>query len=328
MPFFYYDAFLRERGIDSKVIQAFVGYSAQRGNTAVTIKAGRLTTAFGSFALRYDDADNPVIDQPLSYITILPLRADQLECGTNDLLRQSYGAVAALCGGTPGIGPGVTPLPLYGMDGVQADVSTRHFDGRLQMTTRSPSNRDAAGAWNQYLQFTAGGGFTIRQGFRVGVSEFRGPYLDRSLASLLPAGTTIRDFRASGFGVDGQWARGRWSVNGEWQRLRYEAPHFVVPPSVTAAYAEAKSILTPRFFVAGRAGWLNTRRVVDLDGVAAPRYAPTLTSIEAGCGAWLDRRVLVKASYSILHSPGAGTRFNVLGVQVVSRLQAFEKAFR
>lgn len=29
-----------------------------------------------------------------------------------------------------------------------------------------------------------------------------------------------RQFNASGVGLDAQWARSRWAVSGEWQRLR------------------------------------------------------------------------------------------------------------
>ncbi len=103
-PYFYYDAFSSEREWDTDVTQAFLGYAFHPGKVSVVFKAGRLSTAFGSFPLRYDDADNPVLDQPLSYITEIPLRADQLVCGTADLLRQSYGFVGGSCGAPPDSG--------------------------------------------------------------------------------------------------------------------------------------------------------------------------------------------------------------------------------
>ncbi len=118
------------------------------------------------------------------------------------------------------------------------DLSAARFDGRLQVTSGSPASPQSLSSAGTYAQWTAGAGYTIRQGFRVGVSGFRGPYLDDSLTPLLPAGTTVRSFPASGFGTDAQWARGRWSVNGEFQRFWFDSPNFTVAPSMTSGYAE------------------------------------------------------------------------------------------
>jgi len=321
MPYFYYDAFLPDRGLDTDLIQCYVGYTVRSGGSTLVIKAGQMVSAFGSFPLRYDDMDNPVLDQPLSYITELPLRTDQLICGVNDLLRQHYGSVAASCGGAPGRGAGLTPVTLYGMPGVQAEVSSHRLDARLQVTSGSPANPLGWNDFRHYAQWAAGAGVTIRQGFRVGASMFTGPYLTSAVAKALPVGTTVRDFPATGAGVDGQWARGRWSVYGEWQRLKFDQPGFVVPPSIQAGYAEAKSILTPRLYVSGRAGWLATDRVVDTTGVAASQFAPVLKSYEAAAGVWLNRRQLLKFSYSWLHSAGqTSSRNNVYGFELVTRI--------
>src|SRR6185437_10063150 len=133
-PYFYYDAFVPGRGIETDVIQAFAGYSIRTEHTAVVIKAGRLSSAFGAFPLHYDDADDPVLDQPLSYVTELPLSAGQLPCGTADLRKQFYGTVSNACGGASGRGPGLTPVTLYGLDGVEADLAASLFDARVQLT--------------------------------------------------------------------------------------------------------------------------------------------------------------------------------------------------
>jgi hypothetical protein len=328
-PYFYYDAFKAEHQVLTDVLQAYAGYSWHKGQTAVVVEAGKLSSAFGAFPLRYDDAQNPLLDQPLSYITEVPLRADQVACGTNDLLRQFYGSVSESCGGVPGRGPGLTPVTLYGLPGVQVEVSSRGLDGRLQLTGGSPASPQPWGEAGHYAQWTAGGGYTLRHGLRIGVSGFRGPYLDRVLSPLLPAGTTLRDFPASGRGLDAQWAHGRWSVSGESQRFRFNLPNFVVSPSVASSYAEVKSILTPRFFLAARAGRLSTGRVVDQRNVTAQESAPALTSVEMAAGSWVNRHVLLKVSYGILHTEGdSSTRFNVLGMQVVTTFHPVDRAFQ
>jgi hypothetical protein len=322
-PYFYYDAFSPEWKVETDVIQAFMGYSYKRGNFSIIAKAGRLSSAFGSFPLRYDDTDNPLLDQPLSYITEVPLRSDQLLCGVSDLLAQHYGSVNASCGGAPGAGPGLQPVSLYGLPGVEADISAGPVDARLQLSSGSPANPQPVVNAGQYAQWTAGAGYTIRQALRVGFSAFRGPYLDQGLALLLPAGTTVRNFPASGFGADAQWNHGHWSTTGEWQTFRFDSPNFVVAPSIASGYGEVKRVLTPRFYVAGRAGYLNSGRVVDRYGVSAASFASDLQSYEFGAGAWLNHFELLKASYSWLRIPGLpGTRTNVLGIQFVTSIRS------
>ena len=325
LPFFYYDALLSERGVETDLVQGYVGYTLRSGGATMVFKAGQLTSAFGSFPLRYDDAQNPLMDQPLSYITEVPLRGDQLLCGTADLLNQYYGSVSATCGGAVGRGAGLTPVSLYGLPGAQAEVSVHRFDARAQLTTSSPAYPDGWHISRQYLQWTAGGGFTIQQGFRVGGSAFRGPYLDSSVAPWLPTGTTVRSFPATGMGLDGQWARGRLSATGELQRFRFDSPNFVVSPGITSGYLELKGRITPRLFVAGREGYLKTGSVLDTQSISAPHFGATLQATEIGAGWWLEPRVLLKVSYERMAIAGvSGNKFNVLGLQLVASFRQLQ----
>jgi len=328
-PYFYYDAYDSEHEWYLEAIQAFVGYAIRSEKSSVVIKAGRLSSAFGSFPLHYDDADNPLLDQPLSYIQTLTLRHDQLPCGVPDLLWQYYGSVGFSCGGVPGSDNGLTPVTLYGLPGIQAEFSGHRVDARVQITSGSPANPLSLSHAPDYVQWTAGGGYTIRQGFRVGVSGFRGPYLDPSVASLLPTGTSVRDFPASGIGADVQWARGRWSATGEWQRFQFNYPNFAVSPSVTSTYAEVKRILTPRFYIAGRAGWLRPGSAADTTGVTTDQFAASMASYELGAGCWLNRHQLLKTSYEWMRIENLpGTHANVVGLQLVTTFHALDRAFR
>jgi hypothetical protein len=330
LPYFYYDAYLTDRGVETNLVQGYVGYTTHSGPATIVFKAGQMVTAFGSFPLRYDDAQNPLMDQPLAYTTQLPIRGDQLSCGTADLLKQQYGSVSAGCGGEAGPGQGLTPVSLYGLPAAQAEISVRRFDGRVQMTTSSPAYPEN---WNeisrQYLQWTAGAGVTIQQGFRVGVSGFRGPYMENTIAPWLPAGTTVRSFPATGHGLDVEWARGRLSANGELQNFRFDAPNYVVPPRILAGYAELKARLTPRIFAAVREGFLKTEPVLDSQGVSASEFAPTLQATEVGMGYWLRPHVLAKVSYEFWHATGStSSKSNVLGMQLVATFNQLQKAFK
>jgi hypothetical protein len=327
-PYLYYDAYDPDHEWYIQTIQAFVGYQIRKEKTTVVFKAGRLSSAFGAFPLHYDDADNALLDQPLSYIQTLTLRNDQLPCGVAGLLWQNYGYVSSSCGGAAGGGEGLTPVSLYGLPGVQAEVSSHQFDGRIQVTSGSPSNALSLSHAPQYAQWVAGGGYTIVQGWRVGVSGFRGPYLSPDVAPLLPVGSTVRSFPASGLGLEMQWARGHWSASGEWQRFQYDLPGFTQAPSVTSTYGEGKRIITPRLYVAGRVGWLKPGGAADTSGASSSQFSPWIASYELGGGWWLNRHQLLKASYEWLNIEHlGGTQTNVLGVQFVTTFHAIDQAF-
>lgn len=327
-PYLYYDAYDPDHEWYVQNLQAFVGYQIRAKKATVVFKAGRLTSAFGAFPLHYDDTENALLDQPLSYIQTLALRNDQLPCGVADLLQQHVGFVSNLCGGQPGGGLGLTPVTLYGLPGVQADVSSHKFDGRIQVTSGSPSNPLSLSHAAQYAQWVLGVGYTIRQGLRVGVSGFRGPYLSPDIAPLLPVGTSVRTFPASGLGLEVQWARGHWNVSGEWQRFQYDLPRFTQAPSVISTYGEAKRILTPRLYVAGRAGWLKPGGAADTTGASTNQFSASIASYELGGGLWLNRHQLLKASYEWLRIENLpGTKTNVLGVQFVTTFHAIDQAF-
>src|SRR5580658_8529095 len=152
-PYLYYDAYDADHEWYVQAIQAFVGYQIQKEKTSVVFKAGRLSSAFGAFPLHYDDADNALIDQPMSYVQTLALRNDQLPCGVADLLQQSYGWVGNLCGGAPGSGWGLTPVSLYGLPAVEADISSHGVDARIQVTSGSPSDPLSLSHAPQYAQW-------------------------------------------------------------------------------------------------------------------------------------------------------------------------------
>ncbi len=129
-------------------------------------------------------------------------------------------------------------------------------------------------------------------------------------------------------GLEAQWARGHWSLSGEWQRFQYDLPGFKRAPSVASTYGEAKRILTPRLYVAGRAGWLRPGGARDAGGASTGHFSSNIASYELGGGWWLNRYQLLKASYEWLRIENlAGTKTNVLGVQFVTTFHALDQAF-
>ena len=112
-PFFYQDAYSSDRQITTDLLQGLVGYTRSWSKTTVSLKAGKLSSAFGSFPLQYDDTANPLLDQPLPYTYLEP-------------------------GG--GKSYGLAPVTLYGLPGAEIDLSWRRLDARVQLTNSSPYN--------------------------------------------------------------------------------------------------------------------------------------------------------------------------------------------
>ena len=102
-PYFFYESYYPDREVEARVLQAFLGYAWTGERKALGAKIGKLSSAFGSFPLRYDETDNPLLDQPLGYSAYLHIRPDALPCGVRDLpnLRSytEYSGVRFYCGG-------------------------------------------------------------------------------------------------------------------------------------------------------------------------------------------------------------------------------------
>ncbi len=322
-----------EAKVQATLRQAFVGYETKIGTANLLVKAGQLTSAFGYFPLQYDDAKTAFPEPPPAYITNLPLRPDQLPCGVNDLLWQKYGGdVDLYCGGSHTDAYGMFPVTLYGLPSIEAEVSLARIDARLQITNSSPSNPQSLTSTNQSLQWTAGAGYTARGGLHVGVSAFRGPYLDQAVVPFLPRGTDIRNFPATGIGLDAQWARGRWSIDGELQHFQFDLPGFVKSPSERAAYVEVKRILSPRAFLAARTTVISFGRVQDTQGTTANHLQAPQQVYEFAFGYRPNRYQLIKTAYEWINRDdsltGYSTHGTILQVQLVTSLTAFSRAFR
>lgn len=318
-------------------MQAYIGYRTEFKGASFLFKAGQLSSAFGLGPLEYDDATMPLIGPPPIYEMTLPLRSDQLPCGVKDLLWQSYGSDVTLhCGGSAAEGYGIMPVTLYGLPGLEGELSWKRIDARLEITNSSPANPQSLLSGSQFPQWTAGGGYTFRGGLHIGVSGFRGPYLDHILTPLLPAGKRLSDFPASGFGTDAQWSGGSWAVEGEWQYFRFSLPGFVVSPSAHAGYLQVKKIINPRIFVAARTATQDTGRVASLSGTAASRIDAPEQIQEIGMGYRLNRRQLLKLdlnwtniqSWSADRELWPGMHVYGVELQLVTSLNVLSKAFR
>jgi hypothetical protein len=277
-PYAYEEFSTQGYGVKTNVLQAYLSYSQVWNGGSVMVRMGQLSTAFGSFLLRYDDADNPLIDVPIAY------------------------------------GYYYDPVSILGHAGAQADVNVGKLDMRAQFTSSSPANPRGIFDRDQYGNWAGGAGYTIRQGLRVGVSSFHGPYLDRQYEFFFPGEAPPRDLPATALGADAQWGRGPWNAYGEWQWFQFDY-HVVPTVRERTGYGEVRRVLTPRWYLAARLGYIRANAFTGYN------------EYEFVAGFRPDRYQLVKIGYEIQQGPQfQGAQGNTLGVQLVTSFRAISIA--
>jgi hypothetical protein len=272
-PFFEADFQTPGYHVTANVLQATLNYSRFWNRASVNARVGQLSSTFGNFLQRYDDSVNPLPGIPLSYGYYAP----------------------------------VSPL---GLAGAEVDAIAGRFDARAQFANSSPVNPRSLTEPDQYGNWAGGAGFKIRQGFRIGASAYRGPYLDRKYRFFFPGEAEPSKLPATAVGVDVQFAQGPWNVYGEWQHFRMEY-HAISDFTEHTAYAELRRVLNPRWFLATR-----------LEYVRFGSF-PGYQRYEVGAGYRPNRWQLAKVSYGAEQ----GTALTgILTIQLVTSLDLFSAA--
>jgi hypothetical protein len=322
--------------VSFSLLQAYAGYKAEFKAATLLLKGGRLASAFGHYPLEYDDSKSPLIDPPSIYATNLVLRPDQVPCNIRNIVGQSYDqSIEFGCGGSTSERYGIVPVTLSGIPGIEAQLAWSRFDGRVQLTNSSPANPQSLLSRSQFVQWTAGAGYSFHQGLHLGVSGFRGPYLENVVLPFLPKDTSVAAFTASGLGFDAQWLGGPWSVEGEWQRFRFAVPGFIQSPSIQGAYVQAKRIISPRLFAAIRSNWERPGGAIDALGAATSRIDARQETEEFVLGYRISRFQLLKTGFTFAdrNAWSFGHRYwpaeQHLGfeLQLVTSLSALSKGF-
>jgi hypothetical protein len=266
-------------GVKGYLLQGRLNYSLVRGDRSLTVSMGQLSSVFGSFLPRYDDMDNPLIGTPAQY--------------------GYYSLVSEL-----------------GLAGAEVDATHGKWDGRAQFANSSPVNPRSVFASDQYGNWSGGGGYSVRQGVRIGASAFRGPYLYRQFAYFFPGEANPSKLAAHGVGVEFEWARSQWSVQGEWQK--FNLPYKAIPVfREQTGYIEVKRVLRPHWYVAMRGGYVS------------PSAGGNRQTVEAAAGFQPGPNQLIKLGYRIDRYAGnSGLVDRTLAIQLVTSVRGLSLARR
>jgi hypothetical protein len=277
-PYFSDELQTQGYGLTTDIVQATLNYSEFWRDGSIVLRAGELSSAFGSFLLRYDDAENPLIRMP-----------------------QTYGYY-------------YEPVTTLALAGAEVDGTLKKLDFRAQFVNSSPVNRRSVFDHDQYGNWAGGAGYTLRQGLRVGVSTYRGPYLSQHYPFYFPGEAPPHQLPAGAFGVDVQWASGHWNIQGELQR--FVMNYRMIPTfHEQAGYAEVRRVVHPRWFIAERSGYVANSAV------------PPVQEFEAVSGFRLDNRQLVKVGFGVDRTCAPGCKLERLfEVQLVTSLHVLSVA--
>lgn len=158
----------------------------------------------------------------------------------------------------------------------------------------SASNRRGIFDHDQYANWAGGAGFTVKQGFRVGASMYRGPYLDRQFPFYLAGEAPPNQLPATAVGVDVSFGHGPWNLLGECRRFQMDY-HKINDYIHQVGYVEARRTLGPRWYLAARASYSR-----------ASAGAPYRVYEVAG-GYRPSRFELIKCGYEIEQGPAIRT---------------------
>lgn len=249
---------------DALLYQAQVRYQPADG---VRIDAGIITSPMGLAPLEMRADLNPLVGYPFYYFGRLPP------------FDQYSNRVQVLSGGYP--------------LGALLSLSGRRWDARAGVTDGTPARYRKifmSEGPKTMPQLMAGGGFTLRPGFRIGAAIANGNYRRAADDYYAASSRPQTDAGALVVNLEAEIAFGYTRLTGEWVRDRFETDG--APAVSHGFYVQGVQTLTPRIFAAARF----TRASSPVRLAAGPaRWARA--SAEVGGGYRLTQELTLKGAY-------------------------------
>jgi len=180
--------------------------------------------------------------------------------------------------------------------GIKLSGEVTHADYRVALVSLPTTHINYQPTPTGRLRPAVGFGVTPMVGLRIGGSFTVGPYLNRSMDSILPTSSPWTDYDQRVAAMDFSFSRGYLETHAEGARGTYEVPGRATPITGFTYYGEAKYTLSPRFYVAARV----ERNKYPFIRRTTTAWVSRLTDFvdgEAGIGVRLTTNTLLKGSY-------------------------------
>lgn len=182
-------------------------------------------------------------------------------------------------------------------EGVVVTGAASFFDYRVAVVDRPLANEkyvpEGDTAWRPALDF----GFTPTIGLRLGAYFTQGPYLGHAVEPMLPVGLSWRDFGQRIAGLELEFSRGHFEINGDWAFSKYEVPAHSHPSRGQAWFLEPKYTWTPRLFTALRVEKNDYPYIQPIDSSTWIAQNVAFYDVEVGVGWRFTPDLVLKASY-------------------------------
>jgi hypothetical protein len=182
-------------------------------------------------------------------------------------------------------------------EGVVVTGAASFFDYRVAVVDRPLANKkyvpEGDAAWHPALDL----GFTPTIGLRLGAYATQGPYLGQAVQPMIPAGSGWRDFDQRVAGLELEFSRGHFELNGDWAFSTYEVPTHGDVSRGEAWFLEPKYTFTPRLFTALRVEKNDYPYIQPIDSTTWIAQNVTFHDVELGVGWRFTPDLVLKASY-------------------------------
>lgn len=273
---------------------------------AFDVQVGRLPPVIGLFAREPYGRDNLLIGAPLAYQYLVALRPDALPASADDLIRmRARGWQPSFPIGSSAVAPGIPIASAFSWDtGAEAHWHLGRADVAGAVTRGSVSvpavgsDVNGGATWSGRVAVAGPGGLT------VGVSGARGPWIESSTLSLLPAALHASNTETF-VGADIEFGWGRWLVRGEELRSVFDMPFVDAGnPNVRLAawsgYLETRYRLHPRWQVAGRVEQLDFSTIQGtLDGGLPTTWDAPVERLSADVGYRAQRQLEIRGGWQM-----------------------------
>jgi hypothetical protein len=182
-------------------------------------------------------------------------------------------------------------------EGVVATGKASFFDYRVGAIDRPLANANYVPpgdkAWRPALDI----GFTPVIGLRLGAYATEGPYLGHAIEPMLPAGERWREFDQQVVGLELEFSRGYFELNGDLAFSAYDVPTRGSRSRGQAWFLEPKYTWSPRLFTALRVEKNDYPYIQPVDNTFWIAQNVTFHDVEVGLGWRFTPDLVVKASY-------------------------------